>query len=194
MAWPPPNIPLPTNKLNTTPQLDDHPTAHNRIAQAINDTVGEVNSLRSRVAPLEAHLSLGFANFTPRLHLSGSPALGPTVTNAGYRRVKHGQLEITISMLLTTGMSFEPGDLGKQVHCRHGQNRTRLTGSAYIVGYWTGTLGADTQKAGPVFYVDADTVMLGRVDGSWMTTTDGIWSPGETCAMWVRYPCTGSDT
>lgn len=194
MAWPPPTYPINVTKTNLTAQVNDHPAHHNAIGNAINEIVPEINSLRGRITPLEAHLTLGFANFTPRIHLSGEPTNGPTVTNAGYRRVKHGQLEITVSMLLATGMAFEPGQIGKQVHLRHGQNRARLTGTAYIIGYWTGTLGDGVQKAGTVFYVDADTVMLGRENGSWMTTADGEWSPGETCAMWFRYPCAGADT
>ncbi len=42
MPFPPP--PVPTNKTNDTAQQDDHPTSHNLIGQAINETVTELGN------------------------------------------------------------------------------------------------------------------------------------------------------
>jgi hypothetical protein len=46
MAWPP--AALPTNRTNSTPQQDTHPSDHNAIGLAVNDTVGQVQKLSSR--------------------------------------------------------------------------------------------------------------------------------------------------
>lgn len=40
MVWPPPV--LPTDRTNADPQQDTHPSDHNSLALAINDTVGEI--------------------------------------------------------------------------------------------------------------------------------------------------------
>lgn len=47
MAWPP--AALPTNRTNATPQQDTHPSDHNAIALAINDTVGKLVAVDAAV-------------------------------------------------------------------------------------------------------------------------------------------------
>jgi len=43
MPWPP--VIPPAGRLNTTPQLDNHPSDHNAISQALTDLVAQLNAV-----------------------------------------------------------------------------------------------------------------------------------------------------
>lgn len=53
MAWPPPVLPI--NRINATPQQNNHPADHNAVNQAVNDTVAELTRVTNNTqAALEA--------------------------------------------------------------------------------------------------------------------------------------------
>lgn len=129
MAWPPPAYPLDTNKVNSLAQINDHPDAHNDLADSINQIVPEVNTVRSRVTAVE--------NALPGKASTGSvAAVNARVDAANASRVAHVSSAsswvtapaITFSQDIG-GTSYDPTLPGTQFQIRHGIAHVEFNGT-----------------------------------------------------------------
>lgn len=63
MAFPPGN--LPTNRANSTPQVNTHPADHNQANAAINDIVGEVQRITTEMISFSGSVTAGLPQSFP---------------------------------------------------------------------------------------------------------------------------------
>ncbi len=97
MTWPSPNVPLPTDRLNSTPQFDDHVANHNTTNLTINDDiVPEINRIADAYPD-------SLRTFTPTLYLGAEGFIEITNVIANY--TQNGRL-------VTANCSFDMAGLG----------------------------------------------------------------------------------
>ncbi len=101
MTWPSPNVPLPTDRLNSTPQFDDHVANHNTTNLTINDDIApqitqnqtdiatNTAGVATNAANLTEHETSSWLSFTATLDQTNMTPTGPN-TATGWYQVRHG--------------------------------------------------------------------------------------------------------
>ncbi len=116
MTWPSPNVPLPTDRLNATPQFDDHAANHNTTNLTINDDIApqitqnqadiatNTNGVTANAANLADHENIARSTYTVVLHQPSNTTLQSlTATTLSTYSIRHGMCHVQIHTAFAGG-------------------------------------------------------------------------------------------